>query len=174
LERALAVITESQIGFARHCLSAGADGIFLSLRDDWVDTAANGAGTYDRLVRPRDLEILGAVAHGRFNMLHVCGRALDFDRFADYPVHVINWADRYAGPTIAEAIGKARPAVCAGLDNLGTMVSGSPADCAAEVGDALRQAGGRPILVAPGCTYDPAAVPKENLLAIRRAVQEHG
>ncbi len=54
------------------------------------------------------------------------------------------------------------------------MVTGSPADCAAEVADALRQAGERPILIAPGCTYDPAAVPKENLLAIRHAVRGDG
>ena len=174
LDRALRVIAESLAAFARNCLSAGADGIFLSLRDDWVDSSENGVGTYDRLVKPRDLEILAAVDHARFNMLHVCGRAMDFDRFAVYPVHVINWADRYAGPSIADAIAKTRPAVCAGLDNLGTMVSGSPADCAAEVADALRQAGERPILIAPGCTYDPAAVPQDNLLAIRRAVRGDG
>jgi uroporphyrinogen decarboxylase len=169
-ERAISVITESTANFARHCLAAGADGIFLSLRDDWVDTPENGPGLYDRLVKPSDLQLLAAAAAGRFNMLHVCGKALDFDRFATYPVHVINWADRYAGPTIAEALQRVRPAICAGLDNLGTMVGGTPDECAAEVTDALRQAGTRPILVAPGCTFDPKAVPVENLQAIRKAV----
>ena len=52
------MIAESPANFARHCLAAGADGIYLSVRDDWVDTPENGAGTYDRLVRPGDLEIL--------------------------------------------------------------------------------------------------------------------
>jgi uroporphyrinogen decarboxylase len=169
-EQALSVITESTANFTRHCLAAGADGIFLSLRDDWVDTPENGPGLYDRLVRPADLQVLAAAAPGRFNMLHVCGQALDFDRFATYPVHVINWADRYAGPSIAEALPETRAAVCAGLDNLGTMVRGTPDECAAQVADALQQAGERPILIAPGCTFDPKAVPAKNLRAIKNAV----
>ena len=170
LARALEVVAESSANFVRRCLAAGAEGVYLSVRDDWVDTPANGPGTYDRLVRPGDLRILEAAAPGPFNILHVCGKALDFRRFASYPVQVLSWADRSAGPPIAEVVGWLKPAICAGLDNLGTMVTGSPGDCAAEVADALRQAGERPMLVAPGCTFDPAAVPAENLHAIRRAV----
>jgi uroporphyrinogen decarboxylase len=170
LARALEVVAESTANFVRRCLGAGAEGVYLSVRDDWVDVPPNGPGTYDRLVRPGDLRMLEAAAPGVFNILHVCGKGLDFRRFASYPVQALSWADRSAGPSIAEVAGWVKPAICAGLDNLGTMVTGSPADCAAEVADALRQAGGRPMLVAPGCTFDPAAVPAENLHAIRRAV----
>jgi uroporphyrinogen decarboxylase len=169
--RALNVVAESLANFAVHAIAAGADGVFLSVRDDWVDTPDNGAGTYDRLVRPGDLEVLRAAAGGSFNMLHVCGRAVNFERFATYPVHAINWADRYAGPSIAAVAGSIRPAIGAGLDNLGTMVSGTPDDCAREVRDALAQAAGHPIMIAPGCTFDPAAVPAANLHAIRQAVE---
>jgi uroporphyrinogen decarboxylase len=172
--RALEVIAESTANFARHCLAAGADGIYLSVRDDWVDAPENGAGTYDRLVRQGDLKILAAVEQGTFNILHVCGKALDFRRFAGYPVQVISWADRSAGPSIAEAASWVKPALCAGVDNLGTMVTGSPEDCASEAADAIRQAGDRPIIVAPGCTFDPAAVPAANLHAIRQAVEGGG
>jgi len=172
LARALQVVAESLANFAQHCLGAGADGVYLSVRDDWVDTPENGPGTYDRLVRPGDLEILAAVQAGTFNLLHVCGKGLDFARFAAYPVHALSWADRYAGPSIAQAARLVRPALCAGLDNLGTMVHGSPDDCAAQVADALQQAGDRPVLLAPGCTFDPHAVPAENLRAIRRAVEQ--
>jgi uroporphyrinogen-III decarboxylase len=170
LARALDVIAKSLANFARHCIAAGAHGIFLSVRDDWVDTAENGPGTYDRLVRPGDLEILAAAKQGSFNMLHVCGKALNFQRFAHYPVQTINWADRSAGPTIGDVAGWVRPAICAGLDNLGTLVTGTPEDCARQVADTLAQAAGRPILIAPGCTFDPTAVPAENLSAIRQAV----
>ena len=41
LARALDTIAESLANFARQCLAAGADGIYLSVRDDWVDTAEN-------------------------------------------------------------------------------------------------------------------------------------
>ena len=67
--------------------------------------------------------MLRAAAEATFNLLHVCGKALDFRRFAGYPVHVINWADRSAGPPIAEVAGWVRPAIAAGVDNLGTMVA---------------------------------------------------
>lgn len=172
--RALEIIAESTARFARHCLAAGADGIYLSVRDDWVDSPENGAGTYDRLVRSGDLKILGAVRQGTFNILHVCGQAVDFKRFAGYPVQVLSWADRSAGPSIAEAASWVRPALCAGVDNLGTIVTGSPEDCASEVADSLQQAGDRPIIIAPGCTFDPGAVPAANLHAIRQAVERAG
>jgi uroporphyrinogen decarboxylase len=161
-----------QGNFSRHCLAAGADGIYLSVRDDWVDTPENGAGAYDRWVRPTDLQILEGAAQGTFNILHVCGQAVDFPRFAGYPVQVLSWADRYAGPSIAEVAPWARPALCAGLDNLGTLATGSPEDCARQVADAVRQAGTRPILIGPGCTFDPHTVPVENLHAVRRAVED--
>jgi uroporphyrinogen decarboxylase len=170
VERALAVVAESTANFARHCLGAGADGIYLSVRDDWVGTPENGPGTYDRLVRPGDLTILDAVRSAAFNILHVCGNALDFKRFAEYPVPIINWADRSAGPPIAEVANWLRPAICGGVDNLGVMVRGTADDCARQVLDALHAAGGHPMMISPGCTFDPHAVPAENLRAIVHAV----
>jgi uroporphyrinogen decarboxylase len=171
VQRALAVIGTSLARFARRCLEAGADGIFLSVRDDWVDTPENGMGTYGELVRPTDLAILEAASAGRFNMLHVCGRAVDFTAFAAYPVHALNWADRAAGPAIGAVGPWVRPAVCGGVDNLGALVSGTPEDCAAQVHDALFQAGKRPIMIAPGCTFDPREVPRANLLAVCAAAR---
>jgi len=171
LSGALDTITESLANFARNCLGAGADGIFFSVRDDWVDTPENRPGTYSRLVQPGDLRILNAVRSGAFNMLHVCGRAVDFKRFSGYPVHALNWADRYAGPSIASVSAWLRPAICGGLNNLSTMAAGSPEDCEREVADAMQQAGERPIILGPGCTFDPTSVPPENLRAIRRVVE---
>ncbi len=168
---AVRVVGESLANFAAKCVSAGADGVFLSVRDDWINTAKHGASTYDELVRPADLRILEGASAGRFNLLHVCGVAADFDRFANYPVHVINWADRAAGPSIAEVIAKTRSTICGGVDNLDTLPNGTPEQCAAEVRDALAQAGDRPILIAPGCTFDPQRVPRENLEALCQTVR---
>jgi uroporphyrinogen decarboxylase len=166
---ALKTIAASLGNFAGECIKAGADGVFLSVRDDWVDRAENGVGTYDAIVRPTDLAILGAASAGTFNMLHVCGKAVDFDRFAGYPVHVLNWADRAAGPSLANACTRVKPAIAGGVDNLKELPAGTPDQVAAQVRDALRQAGDRPILITPGCTYDPAVVPAENLRAMVEA-----
>ena len=168
---ALQIIAASLARFVGLCLGAGADGIFLSVRDDWVDTPANGAGTYAEIVRPTDLTILEAASAARFNLLHVCGRALNFEAFATYPVQVINWADRSAGPSIAAVRDRVKPALCAGVDNLETLVHGTPEQCADEVREAIAQAGRRPIIIGPGCTYDPEQVPRTNLEAVCAAAR---
>ena len=171
VERALGVISETLANFASQAIAAGIDGVFLSLRDDRVDSPENGEGVYDRLVRPGDLQILAGARQGSLNLLHVCGKPIDFDRFIDYPVQMINWADRQAGPAIADVFDRMGPAICAGVDNIDTLSSGSPADCRQEVADALKQAHDRPIMIAPGCTFNPDTVPAENLHAVRQAVE---
>ncbi len=171
-KEALGLIANHLAEFASRCIQAGADGIYMSVRDDWLDRPDAAVRLYGELVRPHDLRILGAVAGAGFNVLHVCGTAVDFRAFAAYPVQVINWADRAAGPSIGEVRDWIKPAICAGVDNLTTLPQGTPEDCEAEVADAIRQAGDRPIIIAPGCTYDPAAVPRENLEALCRAVRQ--
>jgi uroporphyrinogen decarboxylase len=168
VEQALAVIAESLAHFAAQCITAGANGVFLSVRDDWVERTA-GAGGYDRLVAPGDRMILQGAADGAFNMVHVCGKTSNFQRFADYSTQVISWADRQAGPSIADAAAMCRRALCAGIDQVGVLAHGSIADNQAQVANALHQAGERPILVAPGCAYHPDDVPKANIQAIREA-----
>lgn len=169
---ALDTIAASQANFAKRCLTAGADGIFLSVRDDWVDHEANDAGTYDEIVRIGDGQILTAVAGAKLNMLHVCGVPRDFDAFACYPVHAINWADRAAGPAIGQVIEDMSAIACGGVDNLGTLPNGSPDAVRDEVRDARRQAGTRPIIISPGCTFDPALVSEDNLRAMVDAARE--
>jgi uroporphyrinogen decarboxylase len=171
LAKALDAITQTLSNFARNCLAAGANGIYLSVRDDWVDTLENGSGTYDRYVRGGDLRILSAAVGGTFNILHVCGKPLDFSRFGKYPVHAVNWADRIGGPAISAVSSWLIPAICCGIDNLGTLISGTPEDIEREVAGAVEEAAGRPIMIAPGCTFDGLAAPPSNLLAIRRAVE---
>jgi uroporphyrinogen decarboxylase len=167
--RAMEIIGQNLARFASNCMTAGADGIYLSVRDDWVD-ALEAPGLYDHLVRPTDRAILASVAQAPFNVLHVCGKAVNFRAFAEYPARVLHWADRAAGPSIQEVASWARPALWAGVNNLATLVTGTPQQVHDEVLDALHQAGKRPILIAPGCTFDPSRVPEANLRAIAEAV----
>lgn len=171
VQTALRTISENLGHFAQRCLDAGADGVFMSVRDDWLEQSQTRANLYDELVTPCDLLILEAVSSGRLNMLHVCGKAVRFRRFAEYPVQVINWADRIAGPSIADVRDWLKPAICAGVNNLQTLPHGSPDDCEAEVREAISAAGPCPIIIAPGCTYDPELVPNVNLRSVSRAVR---
>lgn len=173
-QAALEAVGASLASFAAACLEAGADGVFLSVRDDWVSTPANGDDVYATMVRPTDLAILDGVRHAPFNVLHLCGKPLDFRGFASYPVAVINWADRVAGPSIAYARDRVTPAIAAGVDQLGTLAEGTPDDVAGQVRDALRQAKDRPILIAPGCTFEPERVSEDNLRAVVAAARGSG
>ncbi|WP_428940920.1 uroporphyrinogen decarboxylase family protein [Fontivita pretiosa] len=169
VESALQTIAGNLANFARRCLAAGADGIYLSVRDDWVETPEH-PDLYRRLVRPADEQILAAASEARFNILHVCGRPRDLRGLSRMPhVHAVSWADRAAGPAIAQVRDWLGPAICAGVDNLNTLANGSPEDVRRQVHDALAQAAGRPIIIAPGCTFDPRRVPPQNLRALAEA-----
>jgi len=169
---ALEALARTMAAFVRQALAAGADGVYLSVRDDWVNTPANGPQTYEEMVRPADLIVLDAASDAPFNVLHICGRPQNFRGFAEYPVQVLHWADRAAGPSLAYARDRAKPALAGGVDNLKTLPQGTPDDVAAEVRDALRQAKGRPIIIAPGCTFDPMVVPQDNLRAMVDAARQ--
>ena len=221
---AVDTIGRSLANFARACIEAGADGIYLATRDDWVDTPANreafaahrarsaeedakeaadgptaGAEAggpadaerpaaaespdpYDELVALTDNTIFWAAEDGWFNVVHLCGTPRRFGRHLSDPiVHVVHWADRISGPTIGEALpllestrdlGRSRPpAIAAGVNNLETLPNGTPQAVAGEVRDALAAMGERPLIVAPGCTYDPERVPEENIRAMVAAVR---
>ena len=94
-----------------------------------------------------------------------------FREFAGYPVAMIQWADRAAGPSIREVAAWVKPALCGGVDNRGTLVTGTPAQVRAEVVDAVWQMGNRPVMIAPGCTFDPQRVPQANLEAMAEAAR---
>ncbi len=174
LRAGLRIISESLSNFASACIKAGADGIYMSVREDWLGRDQVAQDLYDELIRDCDLRILSATQAAPFNMLHVCGHPVHLRRFSDYPIQAINWADRGAGPPIRDVCGWMRPAICAGADNLATLPNGTADACAGEVANAIEQAGSRPIMIAPGCTYNPDVVPPENLEALRRSVERTG
>lgn len=166
---ALGAIAESHANFVAKCLQAGADGIFLSVREDRVNTPELGQRAYRELVEPTDLRILKEATSARFNILHACGVPCDLARLSRYPVHAINWADRAGGPAIREVAGKLDAVICGGVNNLETLPTGTPDQVADEVRDALHQAGDAPIILSPGCTFDPDVVPPANLDAMIEA-----
>ena len=122
-------------------------------------------------MRASDYLIAEGAKNGTFNMLHVCGKPQNLLSFADYPFQVLNWADRAAGPAIGEVVNQVKPAICGGLDNLGTLASGTAKECETELLDALIQAGKRPIMISPGCTYDPTLVKDENIFAVCQLIR---
>lgn len=166
--RALGAIAATLADFARACIRAGAAGVFMSCSDRELN-AKVGPGAYARVVKPHDLAIFNAVADVLLNVLHVHEKADDFASFLDYPVAAVNWADRTDGPSIPDARDRVRPVLMCGMDHVGTIATGSPDDVAREVHDAIRQAAGKPLIIAPGCSF-PSDAPEGNLQAVFEAL----
>ena len=165
---ALPALAETGADFARACIEAGADGIFLSARFGSYEIMNDAE--YRRFARPGDLAVLAAAAGGWVNVLHVHGPHPMLTPMADYPAHALNWHDRTAYPDLAGGAKIFKGALMGGVDQNELLKNGRPEDVTAQVHDAVKQMKGRRLLVTPGCTYY-LGVPHANLVAMRRAVE---
>jgi uroporphyrinogen decarboxylase len=166
---ALEAITETMVRYAGATLDAGADGLFFA-----TQTASADVLTEDEYVRfgmPLDRRVLEAIAgRSAFTLLHIHGRDIHFDRLAAVPVHAINWHDRLTPPSLADARARFPGALVGGLNEGHTLVKGPASAAADEARDAVSQARGRGVIVAPGCVL-PLATPDDALDAVVQAVK---
>ena len=166
--RALEAISRTCADFCAAAIAAGADGIFLSTTAASYDVMS--VEEHDRFARPYDLAALNAAKDGWLNVLHLHGKHPMLPVVADYPAQVLNWHDRTAGPSLADAQRIFPGAVAGGVEQYTLLHFALPTEVAAQVQDAISQTGGRRLIVAAGCTY-PLTVPEGNLFAARQAVE---
>lgn len=167
LEAALAAINETLIRYAQASLARGAAGIFFSVpaSPEFVSPEQ-----YERFMRPLDLAFLEAIRDaGECHILHAHGQAVFMDRLLDYPVHAISWADRDAGPSLAEMRARTPRTLMGGLGH-GAFAYSSAAVIRAQIAAAVREAGRERLILAPGCSLATYAFP-ELLRAARDAVE---
>jgi uroporphyrinogen decarboxylase len=170
LRQGLERFTADVIAFGRACLDAGADGFFFATQH-----ASREAGlpddTFERLGAAYDQRVLAALAEDERNwcsVLHLHGAGPRFELADRYPVHAVNWHDRETAPSISAALGQTRRALVAGIARRGVAALGT-AGAAEQVREAIAQAGGRRLVVAPGCVL-PVDLDPAILLALRQAV----
>ncbi|HYO29013.1 MAG TPA: uroporphyrinogen decarboxylase family protein, partial [Thermomicrobiales bacterium] len=90
--------------------------------------------------------------NGWLNILHVHGeRDLMFDQVLDYPVSVLSWSDRLAGPSLREARMMTSKCLMGGWHEFGPLSNGPEDQIRAEAEDAIAQTGGRKLILANGC-----------------------
>ena len=168
MDQGLTAIAETLAAYARACVDAGADGIFYATNVARADGLT--AAECRRFQRPYDLRVLGAVPGAPFNLLHVCGAAVHFDEFADYPVSAFSWALGAGNPTLAEAHRRTRRAVVGGLPAKPEIAAMSGAALAARARRAIDEMHGRALLLAPDCSINPDT-PEALLHAVGAAVR---
>jgi uroporphyrinogen decarboxylase len=164
----LNTIAANYIRFADRCLQeAGIDGFFFAAfgcEKSWMDEAQ-----YQEMVKPTDQHVLKTLRHAPILILHIHGeKDTHFDLLKDYDCDAISWEDRLAGPSIGEAREKTDKCFVGGIDHYAALKC-TPDEVVWQGREAIEEAKGRGIILAPGCTFFNDT-PPENILAMREAV----
>jgi uroporphyrinogen decarboxylase len=146
---ALEAIATTTAAFAREALALGCAGIFFAAQDASGDPFDDKA--YAVFGEPFDRRVVSAAAAGWFNLVHMHGDKILFDRLSGYPVTALNWH-----------IGEIQPSVAAYRESGGTLpiVGGIRRDAltardwdgvTSDIAVALDSTGGQGLLLSPGC-----------------------
>ncbi len=152
LKAALRTATDGLCELVRRVSEAGADGIYLAClgaqRSLFTDEE------YASIVRPFDLEVLSAAKELPFNIVHICAQDLAVERFADYPVPVVNWEFGGANMTMEEGFSTFGDKILlGGMDHHhGALVEGNGESLEEEVRGVLNRASGHRFILGAGCT----------------------
>lgn len=151
VHEALMTIAENLRAHIRDVIDAGADGVFFALQGCTTD--AMSEAQYRELGRPYDLVALQGAVNGWLNILHIHGdKNLMFNQVLDYPVQVLNWSDRLAGPSLRDARGLTSKCLMGGWHEFGALSNGPTEMIRSEAEDAVAQTGGRKFILANGCS----------------------
>jgi uroporphyrinogen decarboxylase len=167
LHEGLRRITETTIRFLEEAIKTGIDGVFYAVQHGQYGLLSTDE--FAAFCRPYDMQILEAARGLWLNLLHLHGEAVMFDQVLDYPVSIINWHDRQAPPTLAEAQTRFQGVVCGGLRQWETMVLGTPDQVRAEALDAIQQTQGKRFILGSGCVL-PTTAPLGNIQVARHIV----
>jgi uroporphyrinogen decarboxylase len=167
LKAALKIITETTLRFVEAARRTGIAGLFYAVQ--FASAQACSEAEYGEFGEPYDRQILEAARGLWLNVVHLHGEDVFFDLVARYPAQVLNWHDLETPPSLAEGQKLFSGAVCGGLRQWKTMVTGTPEQARAEAAAALRQTGGRRFVLGTGCVT-PITAPRANLRAVRESV----
>lgn len=167
VQKGLAILTENVLTLLRACRRLGIDGFYVSTQGGEAGRFA-GTEIFQRYIQPTDRAVWDEVQGCAFNVLHVCdydaGYA-DYAPFVDYPGQVVNCSlklgEKALTPRSAAAL-FGRPFM-GGLERLGVLATGGPADARRAAEAVLAQAPER-FLLAADCTV-PAETSWDNLRA---------
>lgn len=94
-------LSDALTSFALMALDAGADGIFYAAFGGERHTFTDDE--FREHISAHDRQVLAAVrSAGRITALHICKANVNLERYADYPIDIVNWAARGTNPTLAE------------------------------------------------------------------------
>ena len=168
VHQALATYAQNLRAHIQDCMDSGADGVFFALQG--CTDQIMSRELYREVGRPYDLVALQGARDSWLNILHIHGEQdLHFDEVLDYPVQVLSWSDRMAGPSLKEARSRTSKCLMGGWHEFGALSNGPVEEIRREAEDAIEQTNGRRFILANGCSV-PDDTPEEWLHAAREIV----
>jgi uroporphyrinogen decarboxylase len=165
LKEGLQTIAETTAEFAVASAEAGATGMFFATQCDTYRLMTEDQ--YREFGEAFDRTVLDAVRDRvEIIMMHAHGEDIMFDLVAGYPIDAINWHDRLAGPSLAEARKRFSGMLVGGISEWTTLLEGPAEAIRAEIEDAVAQTGGRGHMLGAGCVI-PTNVPHAHVRAAR-------
>jgi len=168
VHKALIAISRTLSRYASATIKAGADGVFYAA----LGMAREGYMTYEEweeFVKPYDLIVLEELKSS-MTILHTCGIYSNPQRFVDYPINILHWAESAPGnPLITESIewiGK--KAVMGGMDER-LFGTGSEEEIFRSAKKSIQAHSDRPFILAPDCSVSIRSLDSE-LRAFRETV----
>lgn len=179
IKQALDVITETTINFVKANIEAGVSGFFFATKSATKDLFSEAE--YKEFGVPDDLKVINSYNNQTFfNIAHIHGPNNLFDLIATYPVNCLNWHDRWVSPSLAEARKITGKCLLGGIREVpyfdennriirkSLLVDGSVSEVESHVREAIKEVGGKGLILGPGCVADQEA-PEKNIYAVRRA-----
>ncbi|MBD3308856.1 hypothetical protein GF339_20790 [candidate division KSB3 bacterium] len=157
LHHALEVVTDNMIAYCQNIIERGADGLFISV------PASSEYVSYDEyktFMEPYDLKLFRSVkGFAPIVIAHIHGNDLYFKDVLAYALDGISWADRAAGPSLAEARQMYDGVLMGGIDHTNFSYT-RLSTLQGQVRDALHVGGNRKFILAPGCSVQTYAFPE--------------
>ncbi len=170
LKTALDVFADTMIDFINHCADNGADSLYFATQTATKNLiTGEEAALYEKCY---SLKVLSAVRpRMQAIFLHLHGDNIMIDHFEEYPIDVLNWADRRTVPPvpISEGIKYFSRGIMGGVNGRTTLCTGPEEDIREEIADAYRQAG-KPIIISPCCVIPVSGLPDKNIHVMRNAI----
>lgn len=159
LHEVLYTVAENIRAHNQVMLTSGVDGIFFALQGCTRELMSEDV--YREFGRPYDLLALKGAEGGWLNILHIHGeKDLLLDLVLDYPVSVLSWSDRIAGPSLRDVRSHSNKTLMGGWNEFGAIAKGDTNGMKEEARDAIKQTGGKKFILAPGCSVPDEINPR--------------
>lgn len=182
IHNALEVITETNINFIKANINAGVSGFFFATQNASYDV--NDESIFEEFGMKYDLQLFDVYKDKTyFNVSHIHGNNIMFDKIESYPGNCLNWHDRYTEPNFEEARKKTDKCFLGGIQEVPYFVDGvlrynsimatdTPENIEKHIHEAIQQVDGKGLIIGPGCVTDPKTS-EENLFAVRNAIDSY-